>query len=71
MNKNATIPLFLLRISLGWLFIYSGITKILDREWSAEAYLKSAKTFPEFYSRLAGPDFLPIVNIVNEWGQLV
>jgi thiosulfate dehydrogenase (quinone) large subunit len=60
--------LFALRVSLGWLFFYAGITKVLDPSWSAEGYLRSAKMFPEFYSWLASPEILPIINIVNEWG---
>lgn len=59
---------FLLRISLGVLFFYAGITKIMDSSWSAAGYLKSAKTFPEFYNFLLQPNLLPIVNFINEWG---
>lgn len=60
--------LFLLRISLGWMFLYAGITKVLDPNWSAAGYIKGAKTFPEFYQFLLNPSILPIVNFMNEWG---
>ena len=60
--------LFLLRIGLGWLMFYAGITKVLDPNWSAAGYLNNAKTFPEFYAWLASPSILPFINIVNEWG---
>lgn len=60
--------LFLLRIGLGWLMFYAGITKVLDSEWSAAGYVNNAKTFPEFYAWLASPQILPFVNFVNEWG---
>lgn len=59
------------RISLGWLFFYSGITKILTPGWSAEGYLTHAKTFAGFFAWLASPGLLPIVNFLNEWGQLL
>ena len=62
------IILFLLRISLGWLFFYAGITKVLDPAWSAGGYLKGAKTLSALYSWLASPQMLPLVNFVNEWG---
>ncbi len=60
--------LFLLRISLGVLMFYAGITKVLDPSWSAGGYLAGAKTFSVFFQRLAQPDLLPFINLVNEWG---
>ena len=62
------ISLFLLRISIGWLMFYAGITKVLDPQWSAAGYLKGAKTFADFYQRLTSPGTLPVINFVNEWG---
>ena len=47
---------------------YAGITKIMNPNWSAAGYLKTAKTFPSFYAWLSGPNMLPIINFVNEWG---
>ncbi|OHA25029.1 MAG: hypothetical protein A3D52_00610 [Candidatus Taylorbacteria bacterium RIFCSPHIGHO2_02_FULL_44_36] len=67
MTKTQKISLFLLRISLGWLFFYAGITKVFNPEWSAAGYLKGAKTFVWFYQSLMGPNILPMVNFVNEW----
>ncbi len=58
----------MLRISLGCLFFYAGITKILDPTWSAAGYLKGAKAFVGFYQWLAGPGVLPVVNFFNAWG---
>lgn len=62
------IYIFLLRISLGILFFYAGITKVLNPNWSAAGYLKGAQTFPELYNFLLQPEILPIINFVNEWG---
>lgn len=62
------IYIFLLRISLGILFFYAGITKVLNPSWSAAGYLEGAKTFFEFYSFLLQPDLLPIINFINAWG---
>src|SRR3989344_8810091 len=60
--------LTLLRVSLGWLFFYSGITKVLNPTWSAEGYIKGAQTFTATYQLFLQPQILPIVNILNEWG---
>ena len=69
LTKNSALWLFLLRITTGWLFFYSGITKILNPDWNAAGYLANAKTFARFYQTLASPDVLPFINFANEWGQ--
>ncbi|MDD5050720.1 MAG: DoxX family protein [Candidatus Pacebacteria bacterium] len=62
------LSLFLLRITMGWMFFYAGITHLLDPNFSAGGYLAGAKTFVGFYHFLATPSILPIVNFVNVWG---
>ena len=60
--------LFLSRITVGWMFFYAGITKVLDPQWSAEGYLKGAKAFSWFFQILLDPSVLPIINFMNKWG---
>ncbi len=67
MSKYERLSLVLLRLSLGWLMFYAGITKVLNPEWSAAGYLNGAKTFAGFYRWLAGPGMLPVTNFINEW----
>lgn len=66
--QKLSISIFLLRITLGWMFFWAGITKVLDPTWSATGYLQGAKTFTGFYQWLTTPGLLPFVNFVNEWG---
>lgn len=68
LNKTSAKWLFVLRIVIGWLMFYAGITKIIDPNWSAAGYLKNAKTFTGFYQWLADGSLLGVVNFVNEWG---
>ncbi|RJQ36316.1 DoxX family protein [Candidatus Parcubacteria bacterium] len=68
MTTAQKIWLTVLRISLGWLFFYAGVTKIVNPAWSAAGYLRNAKAFGELYQWLASPGILPITNFVNEWG---
>ncbi len=70
MHKCQKISLFLLRLGFGWLFLYAGLTKVMNPEWSAAGYLESAKTFSGFYQWLASDAILPITNFLNEWGQI-
>lgn len=68
MTSFQRISLFLLRLGLGWLFFYAGLTKLLNPSWSAAGYLGNAKTFPWLYEWLASPTVLPVTNFLNEWG---
>src|SRR3989344_2863980 len=67
MTQFQKISLFLLRVSLGWMFLYSGINALTTPSWSAAGYLKGAKTFAGFYQWLLQPNILPVINFVNEW----
>src|SRR3989344_6825691 len=68
MIKFENISLFVLRVSMGWLMLYAGITKVLDPAWTAAGYIKGAQNFTWFFSRLPDPAVLPAVNFLNEWG---
>ena len=60
--------LFLLRIVMGWMFFYAGITKVLDSSWTSAGYIKGAKVLPEVYSFFLQPNILPFVDFANKWG---
>ena len=62
--------ILLLRFSLGWIFFYSGLTKVLDPEWTASGYLENAGTFSGFFEWLASPQNITWINFLNEWGQI-
>lgn len=68
MARGQKIFLFTLRISLGWLMLYAGITKVLNPEWSAAGYLKGAKTFTGIYQWFSSPGIIPMTDFLNEWG---
>lgn len=68
MTKFSKISLLLLRLGLGWVFLYSGLTKVLNPDWTAAGYLKSAKTFPALYQWLASAANIDWVNFLNQWG---
>jgi thiosulfate dehydrogenase (quinone) large subunit len=65
---NAKYLLVALRVALGWLMFYAGITKVMDPDWSAAGYLTHASSFPGFFASLADSSILPCINFVNEWG---
>ncbi len=68
MTTQKKIAVFALRVSVGWYMFYAGITKVLDPAWSAEGYIKSAKSFVWLYELFLHPTIVPIVNVLNAWG---
>lgn len=67
-NKTQHLALFFLRSAMGWMFLYAGITKILNPHWSAAGYIQGAKHFTSFYHYFLQPGILSSINILNEWG---
>ncbi|MBI4363603.1 MAG: DoxX family membrane protein [Candidatus Doudnabacteria bacterium] len=68
MTKYQKYSLFVLRVSMGWMMLYAGVTKITDPSWSAAGYLTSAKSLSGFFAWFAQPGALPFTNFINEWG---
>ncbi|HZH73037.1 MAG TPA: DoxX family protein [Mariniphaga sp.] len=62
--------LIILRIAIGWHFLYEGIVKITDPTWSAESYLINTRgALSGLFHRMASdPQILEFVNILNMWG---
>lgn len=71
MNNFQKKIVFILRVVLGWLFLYAGLDKVLNPSWSAGGYLNAAKNFHGFYAWLASPSLIPVINFVNEWGLVL
>lgn len=69
MTNFERVALVLLRLALGWLFLYSGATKVLDPDWSSAGYLKGAQTLGGVYAAMMSPGVLPVIDAVNAWGQ--
>lgn len=62
-----------LRIAIGWHFLYEGLVKVLSPSWTSSGYLMDSKGFlAPFYRSIAGnPDTLRIVDFLNEWGLVL
>ena len=59
-----------LRVLIGWHFLYEGVAKMMKPNWSAAGYLlQSRGAFSGLFRWMAGtPDVLAIVNPMNMWG---
>ena len=71
MTKFQNWSLFLLRITIGWLFLNAGLNHLLDPAFSAVGYLNKAATFSALFNALASPSILPIVNFLVIWGLIL
>ncbi|WP_080902711.1 DoxX family protein [Parabacteroides sp. Marseille-P3160] len=72
-SSSQTFWLVLLRLLIGWHFLYEGVAKILSPGWSAYPYLMDSGGFLSsfFQSIASNPSLLGIVNIVNAYGLTV
>ena len=71
MTKFQKISMFVLRLGLGFLMFYAGISKVLTPDWSAVGYLGNAQTFTGFYEWFTQPSILPVIDFMNQWGLLL
>jgi thiosulfate dehydrogenase [quinone] large subunit len=63
----------LLRMLVGWHFLYEGLAKWLKPNWSASSFLLQARgPLAGWYHWIAGsPDVLAAVNFLNIWGLIL
>jgi uncharacterized membrane protein YphA (DoxX/SURF4 family) len=73
MNKFRNYSLTLLRIIVGWHFLYEGIAKLINPVWSAKTYLMSSTWFfSDIFNRMAeSPEIINIVDFLNIWGLIL
>ncbi len=69
-SRAQTLALVILRVVIGWHFLYEGVAKMLKPNWSAAGYLlQSRGAFSGIFRWIAGnADILSTVNQMNMWG---
>ena len=72
-KKATSIVMTILRVAIGWHFLYEGLTKLLNPEWTAAGYLESATgPLAGMFQALAGNEtLLAMVNVLNTWGLVL
>jgi thiosulfate dehydrogenase [quinone] large subunit len=65
-----TFLLVALRIVLGWYFLYEGLVKIANPDWSSFGYLMDSQgAFAGFFhSMAANANVIAVVDWLNKWG---
>ena len=62
--------LVILRVSIGWHFLFEGIVKLANPNWSAIGFLLDSKWMFSglFHSMANNPSVLNVVDFLNVWG---
>ena len=65
--------LVLLRVMIGWHFLYEGLFKLFDPQWSAANFLLETKwIFAGLYKAIAAnPSVISVVDALNTWGLIL
>ena len=63
--------LVLLRVLIGWHFLYEGVIKAYNPSWTAKGYLLSASILKPFFAWLAGDSMISAINFLNIGGLLI
>ena len=65
--------LVVLRMAIGWHFLYEGLAKLMNPNWSSVGYLLDSEGFMQsFFYWLAGdPGLLKVMDFLNIWGLIL
>ncbi len=72
MSRGPMIAITVLRVLVGWHFLYEGIAKLTSASWSAAGYLKQSRgPFADLFRWLAAqPDLLATADLITMWGLI-
>lgn len=65
--------LVILRVAIGWHFLYEGIIKLLNPDWSSLGYLMDSGGILKglFHSMAGNASMLNAVDFINVWGLIL
>jgi thiosulfate dehydrogenase [quinone] large subunit len=71
--RGPMIAITVLRVFVGWHFLYEGLTKLTAPAWSAAGYMKQARgPFAELFRWIANnPNLLDNANTITMWGLTI
>jgi thiosulfate dehydrogenase [quinone] large subunit len=73
MTTSQKLTLVFLRMAIGWHFLYEGLVKLANPNWSSVGYLLDSEGFLKgfFYSLASNTDVLKLVDFLNIWGLIL
>ncbi len=72
-SRSQLIMLVVLRVLIGWHFLYEGLSKLVNPDWTSVAFLLDSEGFLSslFHSMATDPGILKIVDFLNIWGLIL
>jgi thiosulfate dehydrogenase [quinone] large subunit len=64
-SSGQKTALVVLRVLVGWHFLYEGIIKMYNPSWTAKGYLLSAELFGPLFRFLASDSLISVVDTLN------
>jgi thiosulfate dehydrogenase [quinone] large subunit len=73
LSRGPMIAITVLRVVVGWHFLYEGLAKLTSPSWSAAGYLKQARgPFADMFKGLASqPNLLANADLITMWGLTI
>jgi thiosulfate dehydrogenase [quinone] large subunit len=73
LTRSAMIAITVMRVIVGWHFLYEGIAKLTSPSWSAAGYLKVSRgPFSAFFHWIASqPQLLDRANLITMYGLTI
>jgi len=70
LTRPAMVAITILRVVVGWHFLYEGLAKLTSTSWSAAGYMKVSRgPFSAFFHWIAGqPQLLDKANLITMYG---
>ena len=65
LTKMQGFVLVLLRVLIGWHFLYEGVIKAYNPSWTSRGYLLSASILKPFFTWLAGDSLISVIDNLN------
>lgn len=65
LSPPQTSALVILRILIGWHFLYEGVIKLYSPSWTAKGYLLSASYMESFFHWLASDSMISTIDTLN------
>ncbi len=72
-SKMQLFGLVALRVLIGWNFLFEGLVKLTNPNWSSVGYLLDSEGILKrfYYSLASSPEILKIVDFLNIWGLIL
>ena len=70
LTTGQSYSLVLLRILIGWHFLYEGIIKAYNPSWTSKSYLFSASILKPFFAWIAAPSRISVIDTLNIVGLI-